>query len=89
MFHFYLPWVQGSFGTQGKFYSASSDKPLPGQGSGETTNEESKLKYMNTRMERSAGKFSHGSFEVDGKTWNTVVKFLSCKQIQKEKSGFS
>eukprot|EP00112_Aurelia_sp_Birch-Aquarium-sp1_P010728 Seg2284.6 transcript_id=Seg2284.6/GoldUCD/mRNA.D3Y31 product="N-glycosidase YbiA" protein_id=Seg2284.6/GoldUCD/D3Y31 len=75
-----------------QFYSKSTDKPSPGLGAGERITEANKAKYHELASIKGWRKvlsnFYMASFELDGKTWNSVEHFYQANKFKKRNPKF-
>ena len=75
-----------------QFYSKSTDKPSPGLGAGEKITEANKGKYCELASLKGWRKvlsnFYMASFELDGKTWNSVEHFYHANKFKKRNPKF-
>ena len=75
-----------------QFYSKSSDKPLPGKGSGETIKPENEQKFADLAAlkgwRRVLSNFYVSPFELDGYRWKAVEMFYQASKFKKSHPQF-
>ncbi len=73
-----------------QFYSKSSGKPLPGKGSGESIPESKRSLFTKLagipNWRRKLSNFATGSFECDGKEWNSVEHYYQANKFKNTNS---